>query len=381
MTQLRGTRAAGVLAVIAALAALGFLAAMPGIIGPGLQPSATGTAIGSGGPSAIITASTVPATLGPSLPPPTVVATPGATPGTTAATTIEPTLRPTAKATAKPTVKPTAKPSTPPSESDSVVLVGAGDIAVCGSAGDSATAALLDHIAGTVFTLGDNAYESGTSLEFENCYDPTWGRHFDRTRPSPGNHEYRTAGATGYFGYFGQRAGDPGKGYYAYDRGAWRIYSLNSNCEFVACGPASAQVAWLKDDMAANPHQCTLAYWHHPRYSSGRHGNDPSTDALWDALYDAGAEIVMAGHDHSYERFAPMDGGGDLAPGRGIVSFVVGTGGRDLYDFNDVLSTSRRRNATTWGVLKLTLSAGAWSSRFMPVAGKSFTDTASGTCH
>ncbi len=261
------------------------------------------------------------------------------------------------------------------------VLVGAGDIAVCGSEGDSQTAALLDGIAGTVITLGDNAYENGTREEFERCYAPTWGRHLDRTRPSPGNHEYNTAGAAGYFGYFGARAGDPNEGYYAYDLGAWRIYALNSNCRFVACGEESAQLAWLEGDLLANPRQCTLAYWHAPRYSSGRHGNDASTDALWDALDAAGAELVLAGHHHSTERFAPMNADGNLAPDGGIVSFVVGTGGRALYEFHDVLTTSRVRDATTWGVLELTLSPGAWSSRFVPVMGSSFTDAAGGTCH
>ncbi len=261
------------------------------------------------------------------------------------------------------------------------VLVGAGDIAVCGSDGDSQTAALLDGIGGTVFTVGDNAYEKGTPEEFANCYGPTWGRHLDRTRPSPGNHEYGTAGAAGYFGYFGARAGDPDEGYYAYDLGAWRVYSLNTNCRFVGCGEDSAQLAWLEADLLANPKPCTVAYWHAPRYSSGRHGNDDSANALWDALYEAGAELVLAGHDHSYERFAPMNADGNLAPDRGIVSFVVGTGGRALYEFHDVLTTSRARNATTWGVLELTLAPGAWSSRFVPVAGGSFTDTATGTCH
>lgn len=261
------------------------------------------------------------------------------------------------------------------------MLVGAGDIADCRSDGDSATSDLLDGIEGTVFTLGDNAYERGSREEFEDCYGPTWGRHLDRTRPAIGNHEYGTAGAAGHFGYFGERAGDLSRGYYAYDRGAWRIYALNSNCEVVACDGSSAQVAWLKGDIAANPRQCTLAYWHQPRYSSGRHGSDPSTDSLWRVLYEAGAELVLAGHDHSYERFAPMSWGGDPDADRGVVSFVVGTGGRDLYEFHEILPTSITRDSATWGVLELTLFADSWSSRFVPVAGQTFTDSASGTCH
>jgi hypothetical protein len=331
MSRVGGSRAAVVIAIAAVGAALAIMAILLRPQDPSARPGGTGTAIASQGD----------------------------------------TTSPTDRATA----------SERPTTAAPVVLVGAGDIAVCGAPGDSQTAALLDGIAGTVFTLGDNAYDNGTRLEYESCYDPTWGRHFDRTMPSPGNHEYNTTGAAGYYDYFGERAGDPDKGYYAYDRGAWRIYALNSNCQIVACGESSAQVAWLKSDMADHPHECTLAYWHHPRYSSMRHGSQAFTDALWDSLYEAGAEIVLAGHDHGYERFAPMNAAGSLAPGRGIVSFVVGTGGRDLYEFHDIISTSRRRDATTWGVLQLTLSEGAWSSRFVPVAGKSFTDTASGACH
>ncbi len=263
-----------------------------------------------------------------------------------------------------------------------MVFVGAGDIADCNSTGDTATARLLDGIGGTVFTLGDNVYEDGTPSEFDDCYGPTWGRHKSRTRPSVGNHEYHTAGAAGYFEYFGARAGDPDEGWYAYNLGAWRIYALNSNCaEIGGCGAGSAQVAWLKNDLADHPKACVLAYWHHPRYSSGKHGSNPNTDGLWDALYDAGAELVLAGHDHDYERFAPLNRSGIPNKARGIVEFVVGTGGREHYDFANILSTSRARNNTAWGVLKLTLSAGSWTSRFVPVAGKTFSDTSSGTCH
>ena len=338
MTPLGGRQAAGLIVGVAVGLALALIVILPGLQGSIPAPSGTGP--------------------------------PSASPRATAAATA------TGSATATGGAGPTQ-----PTAGAPVVLVGAGDIAVCGSDGDTATAALLDGIEGAVFALGDNAYENGTLDEYERCFAPTWGRHFDRIWPTPGNHEYNTAGASGYFAYFGARAGDPARGYYAYDLGAWRIYSLNSNCTFVACGEASAQLAWLREDLSASPRQCALAYWHHPRYSSGRHGNDPATGALWKALYDAGAEIVMAGHDHLYERFAPMDGDGDLDPGRGIVSFVAGTGGRGLYEFHDIASTSRVRDAETWGVLELTLSAGAWSSRFVPVAGRSFTDAAGGTCH
>jgi Calcineurin-like phosphoesterase len=262
----------------------------------------------------------------------------------------------------------------------SEVFVGAGDIADCSSDGDSQTAAILDEVRGTVFTLGDNAYEDGTRHEFNECYGPTWGLYLDRTRPSPGNHEYQTAGAAGYFEYFGERAGPDSRGWYAFDLGAWRMYSLNSNCDVIACGNDSRQLAWLRDDLATHSNRCTLAYWHHPRFSSGEHGNHAFMDPIWNVLYEAGTELVLAGHDHTYERFEPMNAGGNLDPDRGITSFVVGTGGRYHHDFVNILATSAARNKSTWGVLELTLSPDGWSARFIPVAGADFTDSASGTC-
>jgi hypothetical protein len=269
----------------------------------------------------------------------------------------------------------TAEPTMPP-----VVLVGAGDIASCGSSGDEATAELLDGIAGTVFTAGDNAYDRGTAAEFADCYGPSWGRHRDRTLPVPGNHEYGTAGAAGYFGYFGTAAGDPA-GWYATDLGAWRIYALNSDCWAIGgCGAGSAQERWLRDDLESNPRACVLAIWHHPRFSSGDHGSDPLTSALWQALADAGAEIVVNGHDHDYERFGPQDVNGAADPG-GIVEYVVGTGGRSHYAFGRPIENSLVRDSSSFGVIRFDLDAGGWASTFVPVAGASFTDTASGTCH
>ena len=173
------------------------------------------------------------------------------------------------------------------------VLVGAGDIADCGGRGDEATARVLDGIGGTVFTLGDNAYESGTNAEFRNCYAPSWGHHKARTRPAPGNHDYNTPGAGGYFGYFGKAAGDPGSGYYSYDRGAWHVIVLNSNCGEVRCTVGSRQERWLRADLAANERTCTLALSHHPRFSSGMHGDQTSVLPLWEALYEAGADVVL----------------------------------------------------------------------------------------
>ena len=245
---------------------------------------------------------------------------------------------------------------------ETVTLVGAGDISSCESPGASTTAALIDGIDGTVFAAGDIAYESGSGAEFRDCYGPTWGRFQDRTLPAPGNHEYNTPGASGYFDYFGAAAGDAGRGWYATDRGAWRIIVLNSNCEAIGgCQAGSAEETWLRDDLLNNPRPCTLAIWHHPRFSSGLHGNDKMTADLWRALEDAKAEIIITGHDHDYERFAPqtVDGHSDL---EGIVEFVVGTGGRSHYPIGRLVANSVIQNDTTFGVLKLELAPDSWTS-------------------
>jgi hypothetical protein len=270
-----------------------------------------------------------------------------------------------------PTPTPTAPTPTAPPASNSTVLVGAGDISSCSNNNDEATAKLLDNIPGTVFTAGDNAYTSGTSTEFQNCYEPTWGRHKARTKPVPGNHEYNTSGAAGYFQYFNNIAS-----YYAYDLGSWRIYALNSEIDTSA---TSTQVKWLQADLAANPRQCVLAYWHRPRWSSGKHGNNPDVQPLWEALYNAGAELVLNGHDHSYERFTRMNANGSAAT-LGMREIVVGTGGAGLYAFGTILPTSQSRNASAHGVLKLTLNATGYDWQFIPVAGKSFTDSGSTGC-
>jgi hypothetical protein len=267
---------------------------------------------------------------------------------------------------------------TPPPPGSTAILVGAGDIADCDLDGKEQTAKLLDNIPGTVYTTGDNAYEDGTATEFANCYDPSWGRHKARTRPSPGNHDYHTSGASGYFNYFGENAGPAGRGYYSYNLGEWHIISLNSN---VSMSSTSAQMTWLKADLAANPAKCTLAYWHHPRFSSGEHGNDPSTQPLYQALYDAGAEVILTGHDHHYERFAPQTATGMADLTRGIRQFVIGTGGRTFYSVGTPEPNSEVRKTGTWGVLQLTLRSDAYDWKFVPVAGQTFTDEGSGTCH
>ena len=260
----------------------------------------------------------------------------------------------------------------------SAVLVGAGDIARCNNSGDEQTANLLDGISGIVFTAGDNAYQNGTADEYANCYGPSWGRHKSRTRPAPGNHEYNTFNAAGYFGYFGSAAGDPAKGYYSYEAGPWHVLVINSN---LAMGAGSPQEQWVRSDLADNPTRCTLAYWHHPRFSSGvEHGSSTTSQAIWQALYDGGADVVITGHDHLYERFAPQTASGELDMARGIRGFVVGTGGAELYDFGEPERNSEVRYNSTDGVLKLTLFQDRYEWRFIPVSG-SFTDNGSASCH
>jgi hypothetical protein len=226
-------------------------------------------------------------------------------------------------------------------------------------------------------------YPNGTATEFTNCYNPTWGRHKARTRPVPGNHEYLTANASGYYGYFGSAAGDPAKGYYSFDlANNWHAIALNSECAAVGgCGTGSAQATWLANDLAANASEHVIAYWHHPRFSSGTHGNDPSTQAFWDLLYQHGAEIVLVGHDHNYERFAPQDPFGTADSEFGITQFVVGTGGAPTRAMSAAAANSESFNGSTWGVLKLTLGTSSYGWQFVPVAGKTFTDTGTGVIH
>ncbi|RKT56095.1 DUF7594 domain-containing protein [Saccharothrix australiensis] len=258
------------------------------------------------------------------------------------------------------------------------VLVGAGDISNSGS-GDSATAALLDGIPGTVFTIGDNVYDSGTTAEFTTYYDPTWGRHKARTRPSPGNHDYNTSGATGYYGYFGAQAGPSGQGYYSYDLGNWHIVSLNSNIGMAA---GSAQEQWLRNDLAASTKPCTAAYWHHPLFTSGaNHAPSTATRPLFQALYDHNADVVLFGHNHQYERFAPQNPSGALDTARGIRTFVAGMGGASHYSFGTIKPNSEVRNSDTYGVLKLTLHSNSLDWQFVPEAGRSFTDSGTTACH
>lgn len=261
----------------------------------------------------------------------------------------------------------------PPPLPGTYVLVGAGDIALCGG-GSEATARLLDAIEGIVFTAGDNAYPSGTPKDFADCYAPTWGRHRDRTKPTAGNHDYETAGASGFFDYFEEQLPADRLGYYKYQYGPWRIIALNSE---VGVGTSSNQYRWLKDELSTNV-GCTLAIWHRPLFTSGPNLENVDMRDIFRLLYDSNADVVINGHDHLYERFAPQDANGRADSARGIREFVVGTGGIALYE-----PGPRRPNSEvilkSWGVLKLTLTDGAYSWDFIPVSGTH--DTGSGVCH
>jgi hypothetical protein len=279
-------------------------------------------------------------------------------------------------ATGAPAATPGSSPTGDP------VLVGAGDIGDCGSPGDEATAALLDGIGGTVFTAGDNAYRTGTPDQFRECYHPSWGRHLGRTRPAPGDNDWDTAELAGYLGYFGQAArGADGSSWYSYDLGTWHVIVLDSSCAKVGgCEAASVQGQWLAQDLAGSSAACTVAIFHHPRFSSGQHGDTPEMDAFWRPLHAAGVDVVISGHDHDYERFAPQDPDGRPDGARGIRQFVVGTGGAPLRDFRAVAPNSELRVIVGHGVLALTLRDGSYAWEFS-VADSDFRDRGVTPCH
>ncbi|MCE5289696.1 MAG: DNRLRE domain-containing protein [Nocardiaceae bacterium] len=295
---------------------------------------------------------------------------------TTAAASTVPASTVPAAATTTPTTA-AQNPPAPPTTADPV-LVGAGDIADGGN-GAAVTAELIKGMPNaTVFTAGDNAYDSGSMNNYNSNYQPTWGAFKSRTRPAPGNHEYETSGAAGYYQYFGSQAGPSGQGYYSYDLGNWHIVSLNSE---VNMGSGSAQETWLRSDLAASKKPCTLAYWHQPLFTSGaNHAPNRATRSLYQALYDANADVVVTGHNHQYERFAPQDPNGGADKTKGIVQFVVGTGGAGFYPFGTIQANSVARNSDTHGVVKFTLRANSADYAFVP-AGGSFTDSGTITCH
>ncbi|MBA3610978.1 MAG: metallophosphoesterase [Rubrobacter sp.] len=264
-----------------------------------------------------------------------------------------------------------------------VTMVGAGDIADCGNTRDEATARLLGRIRGTIFTLGDNVYDRGTRAEFRNCYAPSWGKYKKRTRPAAGNHEYYTNNAAPYYNYFGARAGNLNKGYYSYNRGAWHVVVLNSNCDKVdGCGTTSRQGRWLRADLARDDSKCTLAYFHHPLYASGDKVQTESVRPFWNMLHADGADVILAGHAHRYERFAPQTPAGVRSPKNGIRQFIVGTGGKPpSSEAGPSDDNSQILNDNTPGVLKLNLGTASYNWKFVPIAGKKFTDSGSDRCH
>jgi hypothetical protein len=295
------------------------------------------------------------------------------------------------------TPPPAAATATQVALSGASVLIGAGDIAVCGTSGDEATARLVDSLLRAdsaakahdeVFTLGDNAYPNGSASDFALCFTPSWGDSakliMKNIRPAPGNHEYQSSGAAPYTKYFGSRAGPSTKGYYSYDVGAWHAIVLNSeimvNTGF-SDAERQAQEDWLAQDLKGHHQACTLAYWHNPRFSSGWHGSDPRLAPFWRQLYDANVDLILNGHDHDYERFLPQSPEGIADSARGMTEIIVGTGGGDLRGYrNQIVSHSATRIQGHFGVLKVTLGAKEWRSAFLDVDGRLW-DQTGGTCH
>lgn len=288
------------------------------------------------------------------------------------------------------TTSPPAPAASASASSEPAVFVGAGDIAECDFPDDEATAEILDEVVeehpdAVVYTTGDNAYPSGTYDDLVRCYDPSWGRHKERTRPVVGNHDFGERQGAGHYRYWGEAGGPFDRYYYSYDVGTWHVIVLNSECHRVGCrldDPDGDQVEWLLDDLASTDAECTVALWHNPRWSSGRYGNDPEYDTFWEILYEHGVEIVLNGHEHLYERFAPLDPSGAEDPSGGIRQFTVGTGGGNLrgFDEDDVQPGSEARGSAH-GVLAFELGDGEYSWEFLAVDGDEFTDSGSDVCH
>jgi hypothetical protein len=288
--------------------------------------------------------------------------------------------------------------------SDDPVIAAAGDIACdpesmfynggAGAPGNcqmrATSEAVLRANPTRVLALGDNQYEGGTRADYLISYEPTWGRFKSMTKPVPGNHEYGSRSATGYFDYWdgvGRQkgpAGDRSKGYYSFDIGSWHVIALNSNCSElnVNCGVGFAQEAWLRADLSAHPRRCVLAFWHHPWFTSGQEGSSPTLRDFVNALYEHRADVLLVGHDHDNERYAPQTPDGRLDLASGIREFVVGTGGRDLVSFKkQPKPNSEVQSADTFGILVMHLHPSSYDWQFVPAAGGSFHDSGSQACH
>jgi len=268
-----------------------------------------------------------------------------------------------------------------PGSSEPAILVGAGDIAVCGAGGSMATGKLLDTQPGTVFVAGDIAYPDGTAQQFQDCYEPAWGRHKARTRPTPGNHEYGSPGAAPYFAYFGVNAGPSGRGYYTFRSGTWQVFSLNSNTE---SAERRSQLEWLIRELdAPGASGCSVAIFHHPLFSSGPHGVVPTMPVvadIWASLYSAGADIVISAHEHFYERFAPQTPTGVPDPQFGMRQFIVGTGGAPLTQPVRRVANSEAV-LTAFGVLRITLDPQSYRWEFLSADGGAILDAGMERCH
>lgn len=270
-------------------------------------------------------------------------------------------------------------------QSTDPVLVGAGDVVQC-SRGEfqnsQATANLLDSIPGTVFVVGDLVYPDSSGNYFAKCWAPTWGRFRNRMIPTVGNHGYNAPGAPEYYSYFGPKAGDPQKGYYSFNLGAWHVVVLNAECSGIGgCGATSPEGTWLQSDLAANPAVCTLALWHEPLYTSETGLASTSVRPFWQILYNAGADLVVNGHAHNYERFAAQDPSGNLDQTHGIREIIAGTGGEYTSCSGSAITNSEMRICNANGVLKLTLHASSYDWQFIPVAGQTATDSGTTSCH
>lgn len=279
-------------------------------------------------------------------------------------------------------ISTTQKPSI---SAKTVVVAGdiaceAGDLKTIFTCRQEDTANLIQSLKpDAVLTAGDNQYPKGSLASFQGSYDKSWGKFKDITYPTPGNHEYATAAAAGYFDYFGERAGERGKGYYAFSVGDWRLIALNSEIDVRA---ESEQLAWLKKELAGNKAACTLTYWHKPRFSTGSHAGDPAMGALWQVLYEHNVDIVVNGHSHDYERFIPQNPNGQHDAERGIVQFVSGMGGRVPSPMGETAPTLATRQNHAFGVLKLTLYPKSAAYEFVPISSlQMYADNGTIACH